>query len=270
VTTVLALIALAVLNPSIQDGHAVSYKLEPGSIKYRMRGQVFTTYVGGIRAPGSRQCEIGGTLELVTEPRGDKWAVVAKSGGLSVTKSGKPAPAAETKLALQGVWTQLVDGPATYTLNGKPAKPSQLNAPIWPISWAPISSPTGLKIGDELVREFQLPVQAFLEDDPVGVVPISLKAVFNGPEYPSSSRLYLFTIRADETFERPAKHPEDPTLNLKGHVLVDARLKVNRDTGRLESASLVMSVEFTLEGKKYPFGFSRAKGSVSANLERIK
>ncbi|MGI8923533.1 MAG: hypothetical protein ACR2HJ_05745 [Fimbriimonadales bacterium] len=261
---------LAAASGAAQDGHSVVYKRQPSIVEYKFNGEVLSTYVGAIDAPPTRQVQITGTYVLKTENRGSKWVVVGLTDKLKVTKVEKGAGSAQAKLALKGVWTQVVAGPSSYTLKGAVILPTQLNAPLWPIAWVPISPAASMKIGDEFTQTFEFPAQAFLEDDPIGRFTLPLSFVFNGSEYPSSKGLYSFSLRASHDVDQAVKHPEDPALRLKGHILVDGRLKVSRSDGRLESANVIMSADLWLEGKNYPFGFSKAKGSVTATLERIK
>lgn len=262
--------ALALAICSAQEGYPVAYRRQPSSISYTFEGHAVSTYVGAIDAPPTRQVDILGTLVLRTESRGGKWVVVADTKGLKVLVGKKPASASNTKLAMKGVWSQVVGGAASYLADGKAVLPTQLNSPLWPIFWMPIAPDKAMKLGDEYSQKFSFPAQAFLEDDPIGRFELPLTFAFNGPEYPTSDGKYSFTLRSAYDVDQPVKHPEDPNLVMKGHVLVDGRFKTDRKDGRLESANTIMSVDLWLEGKNYPFGFSKAKGSVTADLQRIK
>ena len=253
-----------------RSGHTLSYSLQPSTVRYKFRGQVLTTYVGAVSAPGSRQADFSGVYTVVTQQRGSKWVVLGLTKELTVTKSGKALSEDEARLAMGGIWTQIIGGEAFYTVRGQAARPYEINSPLWPIAWMPLTPENSLKIGDEFTQTFLFPAQAFLEDDPIARIPLAIKYVFDGPEYPASSGLFGISIKTEADIDQPVKHPEDPNLTLKGKILVDGRLKVDRYDGRLNYASVIMSVELGLEGKKYPFGFSKAKGSVTANFERIK
>src|SRR5438552_12648199 len=87
------------LPQASQSGHALSYKLEPSTVRYRFRGQVLTTYVGAVSAPGSRQADFSGVYTLITQQRGSKWVVLGLTKELKVTKSGKPLSESEARLA---------------------------------------------------------------------------------------------------------------------------------------------------------------------------
>lgn len=263
-------LSLAVVTVLQGSGHELSYALKESTIRYRFRGEVLSTYIGGVTAPSARKAEISGIYTLKTENQGGKWIVSGQTSELKATKDGKPLTAAETKMALGGVWRQTVGGDALYLVKGRAARVYALNAPLWPIAWTPLAPGNSLKIGDEFSQQFMFPAQAFLEDDPIGRVAVPIKFVFDGPEYPQSSGLFGVSIRTEAQIDQPVKHPEDPNLILKGKVLIDGRLKISRSDGRLQTASVIMSAEVSLEGKKYPFGFSKAKASVTENFERLQ
>jgi hypothetical protein len=252
------------------QGHTVTYKRVADEVKYDFRGQMLTTYAGAIDAPPSRQVDIGGTLVLKTEPRpGGRWVVVSDVSGLKATRSGKAIPAAESKLAFKGVWTQTVGDTATYTAAGKAVLPVAFSAPMWPMAWMPIAADKGMAVGDTWDAVFNVPAQAFLEDDPVGWFAVPLNYVFNGPD-PFDKSLYAMSVKANHALDQPVKHPEAADLRLTGTVMVDGRLKTRKDDGRLQSANVIMSYDLMLTNDEYPFGFSKARASVTAVLERIK
>lgn len=231
---------------------------------------MLTTYVGAIDAPPSRQMDINGTLVLKTESRpGGRWVVVADTTGLTATRSGKPVPKNEAHLAFKGIWTQTIGGKATYTANGKAVMPFSFNAPIWPISWAPICPDRGMKLDETWSSVFMFPAQAFMEDDPIGWFAVPLDYVFAGAD-PFDKNLYSFNLKTNYTFNEPAKHPEAKDLRLTGAANFDGRLKTRKDDGRLESASVLISFDIALVNDDYPFGFSKARASVTAAIERIK
>jgi hypothetical protein len=238
---------------------------------YRVRGQVLSSYAGGIKAPPSRQVAINGTYRLRTELRGSKWVVLGIPGDIKATKQdGTPLSPTESALASKGTWMQVVGADAACVINGNPIVPLSPNTPLWPIAWMPVTPRAPMKIGEEWVGTFPFPLQAFFEDDKIGTYRLPVRFVFGGPDYPSTSETYGFTIKTFENLDVQVKHPEDPTLRLRGKILVDARLKIDKADGRLKTASVIMSVDLGLEGPKYPFGFSKAKASISANYERIQ
>jgi hypothetical protein len=251
-------------------GHTVAYKRVADEVPYTFRGQMLTTYAGAVDAPPSRQIDVGGTLVLKTEARpGGRWVVVADTAGLKATRSGKPAPREESHLAFKGVWTQTVGGGATYTANGKAVLPVAFNASLWPISWMPIAPDKGMTIGETWSNPFSVPAQAFLEDDPIGWFAVPVTFAFNGPD-PFDKTLYSLSLKTTHQLDEPVKHPEVKDLRLNGTVLFDGRLKARKDDGRLQSANVIMSYDLTLTNDEYPFGFSKARASVTAVLERIK
>lgn len=258
------------LAASSAVAHDLTYALKESEIKYSFRGEVVSSYVGGIHAPPSRQVEITGTYVLKTEKRASgKWVVMGLTKGLNATKSGKPLAKDEAELPLRGIWTQVLGGESMYTSNGVAVLPSVLNAPLWPIAWMPLSPEKSLTIGEEFTQQFDFPLQSFMEDDPLGRISVPLVYVFNGPEHIGSETYSVF-LRTVEEIDKPVKHPEDPNLNLRGKIMIDGRFSIARGDGRIESASVIMGVELALQGPKYPFGFSKARASVTANLQRIK
>ncbi|MEO7454202.1 MAG: hypothetical protein ABIV13_05500 [Fimbriimonadales bacterium] len=254
----------------LAQGHTVEYKRVADLVKYDFRGQMLTTYAGAIDAPPTRQVDINGTLVLKTEARpGGRWVVVTNFSGLKATRSGKAIPAAESKLAFKGIWTQTLGAGASYTADGKAILPVAVTAPLWPISWMPIAAGKGMTVGESWDAVFTVPAQAFLEDDPVGWFPVSLSFVFNGQD-PFDKTLYGFALKSNRSIDEPVKHPEAADLRLVGNVLVDGRLKTRKDDGRLQSANVIMSYDLMLTNDEYPFGFSKARASVTAVLERLQ
>ena len=257
---------------TLQDvqGHTVQYKRAASVVKYDFRGQMLTTYAGGFFNEFPDSVTIAGTLVLKTEARpGGRWVVVADTSGLKATRSGKAVPKQDSHLAFKGTWTQTVGGSATYTFNGKAVLPTAFTAPMWPISWMPIAADRGMTVGDSWNTQFSMPAQAFLEDDPIGWFNVPISFVFNGPD-PFEKNLYSLSLKSTHSFSDPVKHPEVPDLMLTGGVVFDGKLKTRKDDGRLESANVIMSYDLTLENEEYPFGFSRARASITAVLQRIQ
>lgn len=252
------------------QGHPVQFKRVADSVKYDFRGQMLTTYAGAVDAPPSRQIDIGGTLVLRTESRpGGRWVVVADTAGLKATRSGKDVPKADSHLAFKGTWTQTVGGGATYTAAGKAVLPVAFNASLWPITWVPVAADKGMTVGESWETLFSMPAQAFLEDDPIGWFAVPVSFVFNGAD-PFDKNFYSLSLKSSHTFDEPVKHPEARDLKLVGNVLFDGRLKTRKDDGRLQSANVIMSYDLTLTNDEFPFGFSRARASVTAVMERIQ
>jgi hypothetical protein len=252
------------------QGLTVIYKRASSEVKYQFRGQMLTTYAGAIDAPPSRKIDISGTLVLRTESRpGERWVVVAVTDGLKATRSGKAVTKDESHLAFKGLWTQTIGGRATYTTDGKAMLPFAFNAPLWPISWAPIHPDKGMKIDEAWSSIFMFPAQAFLEDDPIGWFAVPLDYVFHGSD-PFDKKLYSFSLKTDYTFDEAVKHPEASDLKLSGNAMLDGRIKTRKEDGRLESASVIMSFEIMLTNDAYPFGFSKARASITASLDRIQ
>lgn len=254
----------------VADGFTVQYKRVASEVRYQFRGQMLTVYAGAIDAPPSRAVDMAGTLILRTEQRpGNRWVVVAVTDGIKVTRAGKPVPKEESHLALKGTWTQTVGGSATYTAKGLAVLPVAFNAPLWPMAWAPIAADKGMKVGEVWSSIFSLPAQAFLEDDPIGWFGIPLNFVFNGQD-PINKNLYSISLKTSHDFNDPVKHPEAKDLFLTGNVLLDGRIKTRKDDGRLESANVIFSFDIGLTSDAYEFGFSKARGSVTAVLDRIE
>lgn len=252
------------------QGLTVVYKRQASQDKYQFRGQMLTTYAGAIDAPPSRQIDIAGTLVLRTESRpGDRWVVVAITDGLKATRSGKAVPKEEAHWAFKGLWTQTIGGRATYTTDGKAMMPFAFNAPLWPISWSPIHPDKGMKIDESWSSVFMFPAQAFLEDDPIGWFAVPLDYVFQGTD-PFDKKLYSFSLKTNYTFDEPVRHPEANDLKLTGTAMFDGRIKTRKDDGRMASASVIMSFDIMLTNDAYPFGFSKARSSITASFDRIQ
>lgn len=258
------------LTPFVQDdGLPVRYEREASEVRYTYRGSMLTTYAGAIKAPPSRRIDLAGTLALRTERRpNDRWVVVAVTDGVKATRDGKPVPAEEAHLAFKGTWTQTLGGGATYTADGRAVLPFAFNAPLWPIAWAPFAPDKNMRAGEVWSTVFSFPAQAFLEDDPIGWFNLPLRFVFHGTD-PIDRDLYSLSLKTEHTFNEPVRHPESDGLSLTGSVLIDGRVKTRKADGRLQTANVIMSYEIGLTSDEYQFGFSKARASVTAVLDRI-
>lgn len=210
-----------------------------------------------------------GTLLLRTELLGEQWAVTGVCQELTGTDGSKPLADSDLRRARLGKWVATVGGGCRYTWNGEPAVPSALNALLWPIPWRPLEAPGGVKIGDAIEQSFELPLQSFLEDDPIGVHPITLRYVFRGESYLSKEPTWLFDIQADEQIWRAVKHPDREGLTLVGTVKASGSVRIRKADGRLDYARFTLDVRLTLEGEGLPFGvFSSATAVATAEYQR--
>lgn len=226
-------------------------------------------YAGGVDAPPLRAAQLTGTLLLRTEQIGEAWTVTGVCQELSGNDGSKPLPDAELRRARLGKWLADVGGGCRYTWNDKPEVPSALNALFWPIPWRPLDAPNGVKVGDAIEQRFDLPLQSFLEDDPIGVQPVTMRYVFRGESYLSKEPTWLFDIRAEEQVRRSVKHPEREGLTLVGTIKASGSVRVRRADGRVDYARFTLDVRLSLEGKGLPFGvFSSATAIATAEYQR--
>ncbi len=254
-----------------QGGHVVRYKPEATVDVYDFTGAVSNQYAGGLDAPPLRVAQLTGVLKLKTEPRGEEWVVTGTCPELSGNDGTKPLPEEQLKRCRLGKWIAPVSVKSApgYTWNDQPATPSVLNAVWWPLAWRPVGTDQPLKIGDSVEATFDLPVQAFLEDDPVGTAPIRIRYVFQGPSYLSQDPTWLFDIEAEEKIARDVKHPEREGLRLEGTVSIRGTLRIRRSDGRMEYGKFNMTADLRLAGEGLPFRtFSSARTFVTAEYKR--
>lgn len=252
-----------------QGGHVIRYKPHASIDVFTVSGAITRQYAGGVDAPPLRAAQLTGTLLLRTELIGERWVVTGVCQELTGTDGSKPLSDSDLRRARLGKWVATVGGGCRYTWNNEPAVPSALNALLWPIPWRPLDAPDGVKIGDAIEQSFDLPLQSFLEDDPIGVQPITLRYVFRGESYLSKEPTWLFEIQADEQIRRQVKHPDREGLTLAGTVKASGSVRIRKADGRLDYARFTLDVRLTLEGEGLPFGvFSSATAVATAEYER--
>lgn len=252
-----------------QGGQIIRYKPHASLDLFSVTGAVTRQYAGGVDAPALRAAELNGTLLLRTELSGDRWQVTGICQELSGSSGSKPLPEADLRRARLGKWSATVGGDCSYTWNGEPAVPSALNALLWPIPWRPLDAPAGVRVGDAIETRFDLPLQSFFEDDPIGVQPVTIRYVFRGESYLSKEPTWLFDIQADERIRRKVKHPERQGLTLAGTVKVSGSVRIRRADGRLDYGRFTLDVRLSLEGEGLPFGvFSSATAVATAEYQR--
>jgi hypothetical protein len=257
-------------NAVLQSGHEVRFPLRPEKTLYDVRGRVVRNYIGGKIAPEIRRCELSGTYAIELIEKSGEWLLIGASEACTVTDGGKELSPGDSALAKFGKWTfSMKDQNESYTWDNKIRVPSILSLPFWPIGWRPILPAQPLKIGDLTVAEFQVPLQSFLEDDPIGSVSIPITYRFDGPTL-TEPPCFRFFVETKVSLDRRIDHPEDRNLKLVGEISIQGVIDVNRTDGRVESASLVWSVDIGLDGPGYAFGFSKCKLTASANLRRVR
>lgn len=261
---------LAAPNAFMQSGHDVRFPLRTEKTLYDVRGRVVRNYIGGKIAPEIRRCELSGTYAIELIERSGEWFLVGMSESSTVTDGGKELSTGDSALAKFGKWTvSLKDQREVYTWDGKDRVPSILSLPFWPIGWRPILAKQPLKIGDLTVTEFEISLQSFLEDDPIGSISIPITYRFDGPAL-TDPPCFRFFVETKVSLDRRIDHPEDQNLKLIGEISIQGTIDVNRSDGRVESASLIWGVDMGLHGPNYAFGFSKCKLSASANLRRVR
>ncbi|MCH8273930.1 MAG: hypothetical protein IH851_03995 [Armatimonadetes bacterium] len=259
------------LAPAQGQGHEIRYPLEEGTVEYRFRGGVVRSYYGSVDAPVRRRADVSGVFTVKTERADGEWVVVGRAREAKVTLDGRPASAEVAAAVAAGVWRRAVKGgEAVYSVDGSPAVPSALNAPLWPLGWAPLVPKRSLRIGDEVVVTFHMPVQAFLEDDPIGSLEVPVRLLFVGPERQPYGSVQAFRFQTEFSVNKKIRHPEGPNLTLRGTVRILGDLKVSRRDGRIEESTVLMTVSLRLEGPEYEFGFSKSDASIAAHFERVR
>ena len=252
-----------------QGGQVIRYKLHASLDVFSVTGAVTRQYAGGVHAPPLRAAQLTGILLLRTEASGDQWLVTGTSPELSGNNGTQPLEESDIRRARLGKWVATVGGECRYTWNGEPAVPSALNVLLWPIAWRPLDAPAGMRIGDAIEVPFDLPLQCFLEDDPIGVQPITIRYVFRGESYLSKEPAWLFDIHVEEEIRRAVRHPEREGLTLVGSVKASGSARIRRADGRLDYARFTLDVRLALEGEGLPFGvFSSATCTATAEYQR--
>jgi hypothetical protein len=238
---------------------------------YDFTGAISNQYAGGVDAPPLRVAQLTGVLNLKTEAREGQWAVIGTCAELSGNDGTKPLAEQDLRQGRLGKWTATIpaDESPVYTWNERPAVPSPLNAVWWPILWRPVDSPQPLKVGESVTAAFSLPLQTFLEDDPIGAIPIRVRYVFQGPSYLTAEPTWLFDVEANEQISRSIKHPERDGLRIEGTVSLRGTLRVRRSDGRMEYGKFNLTADLRLAGEGLPFGtFSSARALVTAEYKR--
>jgi hypothetical protein len=270
VSPCLLAIGMATLTSIIQGGHLVSYKASEGTVSYRVRGAVVVHYAGGRVAPPRRAVSLEGEYLLETSVRDSGWLMTGRTRELNVKDDEKALSASEVLRVKGGKWSVGSGGSIHYTWNGQARVPFSLSAPLWPIFWRPIESKHGLKIGDVVDHVFPFPIQAFMEDDPIGELPLRVRLSFNGPKSMSIGSVWSFSYSTVETIKLPVNHPEAKDLRLEGEVRISGEVLLNRLDGKLESSTGTIQFQFALLSEKHPFGFSTSRGTVTTSLSRMR
>lgn len=257
-------------NASFQAGHEIRFPLRDEVILYQVSGNLLRTYLGGRDAPEIRRAELQGRYRVhLTTVKGE-WVLIGTAEDCVVTVDEKPVSASELAAAKLGKWRVSIESrEASYTWDGRPRVPSVFSLPFWPVGWSPILPEESLKIGDRTVSAFRLPIESFLEDDPIGFTILPVTCVFDGP-VAGEPPLYRFIVDTSRDFEEKVKHPEDPDLKLVGRIQLAGTIEVNRRDGRVESANLRWTADIGLEGPRYSFGFSKCRLNASASLSRVR
>lgn len=261
---------LAAPNALNQSGHEIRFPLREETIFYEVSGKVVRTYLGGRTAPEVRSGQLEGRYRVQLSRSQGGWTLTGVSEDCVLTSDGKSLSPAENAAAKLGKWTVRLDSKdVSYTWDDKPRPPFVLSLPFWPVGWMPIVPESPLRIGDWTIAVFRLPLQSFLEDDPIGVASLPIKYVFDGP-VPGEPPRFRFNVQTTREFDEKVSHPEDPDLKLTGRIQISGTIEVNRRDGRVESAVLRWIADIGLEGPRYSFGFSKCRLNASVNLSRLR
>ncbi len=253
------------------QGFDIGFPLKEETLLYEFRGGVLGTYYGGIDAPVLREARISGTLRIRIYRQGEQWLVEGSLADARVEEGGKPASASVVNSAVGGVWRgALFQSDWRFFVEGRERLPSALGSPWFPLVWAPFRPDGRVKVQDAVTFFRSLPLQAFLEDDPIGSLEVPVTLRFVGLERREGIPVYKFHYDTVHTIRQPVMHPEDPALTLRGEISLKGDLMLARSDARLEHAFLLWRLDLTLEGAGYPFGFSRCRASVSSVLERMR
>lgn len=250
------------------QGHEIKPQPLESPILYRVRGSVYRRYLGGVKAKEVTAVTLFGNF--VVKPSGEN-EIVGISKDLSLTEEGKPLPKSEAILGWGGKWrVSYTDDSWVYVFNDKPRYPHFLNLPLFPLGWAWTRKAGELKVGANVEVAFDLPVQTFLEDDPVGTVPIRFIYIFDGEDHSVSVPAFRFKIATNLDFNHPVQHPEAKGLSLQGRISVVGSVILERKTGIVEKSEVTWMGHLTLSGAAYPFGFSKAEFSSTVSFQRVK
>lgn len=253
------------------QGFEIGFPLKEETLLYRLRGRVLRTYYGGIDAPVLREATLSSTLRVRIYRQGEEWLVEGSLIGAVVEEKGKPASASVQSSATQGIWRGApFQASWKFFVEGREGLPTALGAPWFPMIWAPFRSAGRLRVQDTVTTSWSLPLQAFLEDDPIGSLEVPLTLRFMGLDRWEGSPVYKLRYETAHSVRYPVKHPEDPNLTLKAEVSIKGDLMLARSDARIEYAFLLWWVDLSLEGEGYPFGFSRCRASISSVLERMR
>jgi hypothetical protein len=259
-----------VLCLSLQ-GFEIGFPLREETLLYKLRGGVLRTYYGGINAPVLREATITGTLQVRIYRQNEEWLAEGFLRNAKVEERGKPASSEVVNFATRGLWRGvLFQREWRFLVEGKETLPSALGAPWFPLIWAPFRSPGRVRVQDVITIPWSLPLQAFLEDDPIGSLEVPLTLRFMGLVRREGVPGYQFRYETVYSIRQAVKHPEDPNLTLRGEISLKGDFVLARSDARLEHAFLLWQLDLTLEGAGYPFGFSRCRASVSSVLERMR
>ena len=237
---------------------------------YKFSGSVLRSYAGGKTAPETRQGSVSGVYSVLLSAKGSEWAVTGLTKEMTGVSGKKPLATFDLGKAKGGKWTISPPGsPPVFTWNGKPSTPFVMGAPTWPLAWAPIRPPAPLRIGDEVLVDFTLPMHSLLEDDPIGSTNLKVRLIFDGSAS-GSVPLWRFNIRTDAPISLIVKHPEDPEIALRGTLKLDGEIFVAREDGRVEFSRVIYSIRIRLEGEQYEFGFSSAELIATSDFKRVR
>ncbi|HWP31391.1 MAG TPA: hypothetical protein VNK96_06680 [Fimbriimonadales bacterium] len=250
------------------QGHDIHPKPPENTLLYRIRGSVFRRYLGGVKAKEVTSATLLGNF--IVKPLGEN-EVEGFSKDLSLTEEGKPLPKGESILGWGGKWrVSYADGSWFYTFNGKPRIPHFLNLPLFPLAWAWTKNAEKLKVGTSIEVPFDFPVQTFLEDDPVGSIPVRFVYIFDGEDHTVPFPAFRFRIATNLDFDHLVQHPEAKGLSLRGRISVVGTLILERKTGIVEKSEVTWNGHLMLSGPEYPFGFSKAEFSSTVSFQREK
>jgi len=250
------------------QGHEIRPKPSENPLVYQVRGSVFRRYLGGVKAKEVLTASLRG--KFLVKPSGDS-TLIGFSKDLSLMAEGKPLPKSEAILGWGGKWhVSYTNHSWCYTFNGSLRCPHFLNLPLFPLGWAWTKQAENLKVGTSIEVPFDLPVQTFLEDDPVEKFPIRFVYIFDGEDYSVSVPAFRFRIATNFDFDHPIQHPEAKGLSLRGRISISGSVTIERKTGIVEKSEVTWIGNLALEGAEYPFGFSKAEFSSTVSFHREK